>query len=266
MLPTPHEREVPEFPGLSQVASVGGASLSQFSFADASSQLTTKADVEVRGRFQPKSGGIAVPEDDSTEVVCEDTGADDNATSVKNTESQDDTEPTQISTEPGVSSTESVRAVNWAFADRPVINGMTEEQRKRAQAKQDSETALQLAAKYRQGKVSKFVSFDEVAALLDGPYNLFHSKPMVDALILPNVDVVGPLSVRSSEVGQAIPVIKRIPPLPVVVEAIEAIKLKQNVDLLAYWSDYGYATFDQLDAMASIAEARQRFLLSDALH
>lgn len=45
------------------------------------------------------------------------------------------------------------------------------------------------------------------------------------------------------------------------IEGINTIKLKQNVDLLAYWSDYGCATFDQLDAMANIIEARNHFKL-----
>ncbi|EGZ11825.1 hypothetical protein PHYSODRAFT_415082, partial [Phytophthora sojae] len=116
----------------------------------------------------------------------------------------------------------------------------TKAQRKRAQAKQDREAALELAAKYRQRKAGKLVSFNDVAALLDGPYSLFHSKPMID---------------------QDIPFIKGIPPLPIVTEAIDAIKIRQDIDLLAYWPDYGYATFDQLDAMASILEARQRFAL-----
>ncbi|GMF28485.1 unnamed protein product [Phytophthora fragariaefolia] len=120
-----------------------------------------------------------------------------------------------------------------------------------------------MTAKYPQGKISKFVSFDEGAALLDGPYSLFHSKAKVDALVLPRVDISGPLSVREFKVGQDVPVITKIPPLPNVLEAIDAIKLKQNIDLLAYWPDYRYATFDQLDAMASLAEAQQRFSLTE---
>ncbi|EGZ19486.1 hypothetical protein PHYSODRAFT_380276, partial [Phytophthora sojae] len=138
---------------------------------------------------------------------------------------------------------------------------MAKAQRKRAQAKQDREAALELAAKYHQRKVGKLVSFDDVAALLDGPYSLFHSKPMIGALVLPQVDVTGPLSVRAFKIDQDIPFIKGIPPLPIVTEAIDAIKIRQDIDLLAYWPDYGYATFDQLDAMASILEARQRFAL-----
>ncbi|OWZ18890.1 hypothetical protein PHMEG_0006951 [Phytophthora megakarya] len=73
---------------------------------------------------------------------------------------------------------------------------MTKARRKRAQSKKDREVALELAKKYRQGKVNKIVHFDDVAALLDGPYSLFHSKPMTDALKLPSVEVKGPVSVR----------------------------------------------------------------------
>ncbi|KAJ8533293.1 hypothetical protein ON010_g13962 [Phytophthora cinnamomi] len=153
------EREVPPFHGLSQVASVGEARLSQLSFADMSSELSTNANIEVASNgggsaaqlkaedkgsavvFSPKTGSS---EADSTGVACEETGDYGSA--------QDDTGPTQISTEPGVSSAESVKTVTWAFAERPVISGITKAQRKRAQAKQDREEVLQLAAKYRQGK------------------------------------------------------------------------------------------------------------------
>ncbi|KAG6608891.1 uncharacterized protein IUM83_12770 [Phytophthora cinnamomi] len=44
-------------------------------------------------------------------------------------------------------------------------------------------------------------------------------------------------------------------------EGIEAIKGAGNIDLVAHWPDYGCATFDQLDAMASIHEARNNFKL-----
>ncbi|KAG7377303.1 hypothetical protein PHYPSEUDO_011874 [Phytophthora pseudosyringae] len=111
---------------------------------------------------------------------------------------------------------------------------MTKAQRKRAEARDETTRARELAAKYRQGKVSKFVSFDDVAALLDGPYSVFHSKPMVDALILPSVEVQGALTVKPFAVDQDAPVIKKIPQLPAILEAIDAIKHEANIDLLAY--------------------------------
>ncbi|OWZ03787.1 LOW QUALITY PROTEIN: hypothetical protein PHMEG_00024427 [Phytophthora megakarya] len=55
--------------------------------------------------------------------------------------------------------------------------------------------------------------------------------------------------------------IKAIPQLDQVASAIDAIKMKQNTRLLAYWPSYGCATFDQLDAMSSIIEARIHFSL-----
>lgn len=105
------------------------------------------------------------------------------------------------------------------------------------------------------------IKFDDAAALLDGPYIMIHAKAMVDALMLPSVEVNRPVSMRPFNVGQAIPVITAIPQLAKVIEAINVIKLKQNIDLLTYWPEYGCATFDQLDAMASIIEARNRFKL-----
>ncbi|KAG3232185.1 hypothetical protein PI124_g22728 [Phytophthora idaei] len=104
-------------------------------------------------------------------------------------------------------------------------------------------------------------SFDQVVALLDGSYSMFHAKDMVDALVLPTVEVRGKLSVRSYAVGQDIPVVKSIPQMNKIMEAIETIKIKDDIDLLVYWPDYGYATFDQLDGMASIIEARNHFIL-----
>ncbi|KAG1711388.1 hypothetical protein DVH05_008642 [Phytophthora capsici] len=49
-------------------------------------------------------------------------------------------------------------------------------------------------------------------------------------------------------------------------EAIEAIKAKDDIDLLAFWPDYGDATFDQLDAMATLVEARGHFILVMKAH
>ncbi|KAE9270160.1 hypothetical protein PF008_g30682 [Phytophthora fragariae] len=271
------EREIPVFSGLSQVSSASGARISQLSFADAGPPVGTKATneeaIKVNDNAElenfeeceegdPKAAHSSGSEAGMTTAVgCDTAERDGSVAPPDRSASQDSTEPTQISTESEIASTEPAKAVTWSFTERTVINGMTKAQRKRAQAKQDRDAALILTAKYRQGKKSKVVALDDVAALLDGPYIMFHSKSMVDALVLPPVDVTGPLSVREFDVGQDIPVIKGIPPLPVVMEAIEAIKLKQNIDLLAYWPDYGYATFDQLDAMASIHEARQRFAL-----
>ncbi|KAF4140802.1 hypothetical protein GN958_ATG10021 [Phytophthora infestans] len=82
---------------------------------------------------------------------------------------------------------------------------------------------------------------------------------MVTALDLPHVDVSGPLTVRPYNTGEEVPVIKAIPQLDKIEEAIQAIKETGNPDLLAHWPDYGCAAFDHLDTMASTIEARHRF-------
>ncbi|KAL4168669.1 hypothetical protein KRP22_012067 [Phytophthora ramorum] len=84
---------------------------------------------------------------------------------------------------------------------------------------------------------------------------------MVDTLNLDDVEVQGSLSVRPYNVGQQVPKITRILQLDKIQEAITAIKATDNLNLLANWSDYGSATFDQLEAMASVLEARNRFQL-----
>eukprot|EP00644_Phytophthora_capsici_P018440 jgi/Phyca11/129777/e_gw1.87.132.1 len=118
---------------------------------------------------------------------------------------------------------------------------MTKAQRKKAHAEAETARARDLTKSYREGKAVNAVTFDDVAVLLDGPYSAMKAK--------------------SVTIGQAAPVIKAIPQAPAIIEAIEAIKIKQDIDLLAYWPDYGYANFDQLDAMASILEAQSRFSL-----
>ncbi|KAF4129174.1 hypothetical protein GN958_ATG21629 [Phytophthora infestans] len=71
----------------------------------------------------------------------------------------------------------------------------------------------------------------------------------------------GKLSVRSYAVGQDIPVVKSIPQMIKIMEYIEAIQIRVDLDLLACWPDYAFATFDQLDGMASVIEARNHFIL-----
>ncbi|KAF1786107.1 hypothetical protein GQ600_4602 [Phytophthora cactorum] len=146
--------------------------------------------------------------------------------------------------------------VTWKFADRPLVNGMTKAQRKRAKAKEGkSSFSARVGSQIARGKIEKKNGkLRQVVALLDGSYN------MVDALVLSTVEVRGKLSVRSYAVGQDIPVVKSIPQMNKIMEAIETIKIKDDIDLLAYWPD-GYTKFDQLDGMASIIEARNHFIL-----
>ncbi|ETI56993.1 hypothetical protein F443_00647 [Phytophthora nicotianae P1569] len=138
---------------------------------------------------------------------------------------------------------------------------MTKAQRKRAHARAEAARARELTNRYREDKASKVVTFDDVAELLDGPYSAMKAKAKIDAFDLPTVEIQGALSVRPKDVDQEVPVIKAIPQAPAIVAAIEKIKIKQDIDLLAYWPDYGYAIFDQLDTMASLLEARSRFSL-----
>ncbi|GMF44363.1 unnamed protein product [Phytophthora fragariaefolia] len=245
------ERESVVFPGLSQVSSVEGARLSQLSLCAVASsperniesgtlQNDENTDIEHNSsadKYSSTDMFAANAEQDThtsgVESVTLPSGSGSNS-------SEEATKLRPKATKSSKSSKERAKAVSWSFRKRPVINGMAKAQRKRAQAKQDRDAAIEMAAKYRQGTISKFVSFDEVAALLDGPYSLFHSKAMVDALVLPRVDNSGPLSVREFKVGQDVPVITK------------------NSSATQH---YGYATFDQLDAMASLAEAQQRFSL-----
>ncbi|KAG1690173.1 hypothetical protein DVH05_028380 [Phytophthora capsici] len=162
---------------------------------------------------------------------------------------------------PASMQTGSATGVTWSFAKRPIINGMTKAQRKKAHAEAETARARDLTKSYREGKAVNAVTFDDVAVLLDGPYSAMKAKSVVDALEIPTVEIKGVLAVRPKTIGQAAPVIKAIPQAPAIIEAIEAIKIKQDIDLLAYWPDYGYANFDQLDAMASILEAQSRFSL-----
>ncbi|KAF4132293.1 hypothetical protein GN958_ATG18526 [Phytophthora infestans] len=84
---------------------------------------------------------------------------------------------------------------------------------------------------------------------------------MLDTLVIPTVEVRGKLSVRSHAVDEDIPVVKSIPQMNKIMKAIEAIKIRDDNDLLAYWPDNGFAMFDQLDGMASVIEARNHFTL-----
>ncbi|KAE9040137.1 hypothetical protein PR003_g5864 [Phytophthora rubi] len=87
------------------------------------------------------------------------------------------------------------------------------------------------------------------------------AKFMVNALDLEDVEVQGSLSVRPFNVGQRVPKVTKILQLYKIQEAITAIKAKENLNLLANWSDFGYVILDRLEAMARLLEARNRFRL-----
>ncbi|KAL3658547.1 hypothetical protein V7S43_016431 [Phytophthora oleae] len=74
-------------------------------------------------------------------------------------------------------------------------------------------------------------------------------------------EIKGELELRRFNVGQAMPVIKAIPQTEKIQQAIQAIERKDNLELLARWDDYGYATYYQLKLMSSVTTARNNFKL-----
>ncbi|KAG6948954.1 hypothetical protein JG688_00014852 [Phytophthora aleatoria] len=245
------ERQGPSFTALPEVASLSGARLSQMTFGNVSSSNTKSENntKEDRSPTQDKSteGGVTTqvaktkegrlctntPETVAGAVLaCEKSAQD----------SQKNTEFAPKSIKPVQVSKERAQTVTWSFAERSVISGMTKAQRKRAQAKKDREAALKLAEKYSRGKDSKLVSFADVTAVLDSPYSMFHTKPMVNTLLLPTVEVKRPLSGKPFSFGKDIPVIKTIAQLTKVQEAIDSMKAANNTEALAYRPDFGCAT------------------------
>ncbi|KAF1787719.1 Ulp1 protease family, C-terminal catalytic domain [Phytophthora cactorum] len=102
------------------------------------------------------------------------------------------------------------------------------------------------------------------AVKLSGPYTFRTTKPLVDRLGLPPIEVNGALVVRRYNVGQQVPVIKAIPQAERIRHAIQAIEDTKNLDLLARWVEYGYATYDQLKLMENVVAARNNFNLVQA--
>ncbi|KAG3092664.1 hypothetical protein PI125_g17064 [Phytophthora idaei] len=84
---------------------------------------------------------------------------------------------------------------------------------------------------------------------------------MIDTLVRPTVAVSTAVSVKPYNEVRSIPAIKQLLPLDTAMEGIDAIKMAEDIDLLAFWPGYGYATFYQLVGMKRIQEARHRFAL-----
>ncbi|KAG1708985.1 hypothetical protein DVH05_022617 [Phytophthora capsici] len=148
-----------------------------------------------------------------------------------------------------------------SFAEPPRIRGLSKREKRRLAGGKELREARTLAVKIRDGKKTRKARLDDVAALLEGPYNYDMANAMVAALDLQTVTVEGQLSVRPYNVGQRVPQIRAIPQQDKIKEAIEAVKARNNLKLLAYWPDYGSATFDQLEVMDGILEARSQFQL-----
>ncbi|ETM00671.1 hypothetical protein L917_02627 [Phytophthora nicotianae] len=137
------------FPGLSQLSSVSGARLSQMSLG-----------------VPPRQNEV-LQEKRETAVAKDATEADQSNKGGKLSERTESTQKSTKSTaNQAFGGAEGACAVDWTFAERPIINGMTKAQRKREKAKEDTAKARELAAIYRKDKVPRYVTFDEVAALL----------------------------------------------------------------------------------------------------
>ncbi|ETK93601.1 hypothetical protein L915_03252, partial [Phytophthora nicotianae] len=148
-----------------------------------------------------------------------------------------------------------------SFAEPPRVRGLSNREKRRLSGRKELREARELALRINDGKKTRKTRLDDVAALLEGAYSMDTAKAMVDSLVLDDVEVQGSASIRPYNVGQRVPKIRAIPQLDKIREAIAAIKAKDNVKLLANWPEYGFATFDQLEAMASVLEARNQFQL-----
>ncbi|KAG1711964.1 hypothetical protein DVH05_009204 [Phytophthora capsici] len=199
------------FPGLSQVSSVSGARLSQMSFGETgspvisstrvSSDEAVEEDIGLEGDSnETKSPAGDRPDPPNPQEVGTSESNQSGRLSARTESAQKPTETTPNSTGKG-----KVNAVSWTFAERPIVNGLTKAQRKRAKTKEDAAKTRERAEVYRNGTLLRFVTFDEVAAPLDCSYSFYYSKAMVDALVIPNVEVHGELTVKPFAVAQDVP-------------------------------------------------------------
>ncbi|POM63275.1 hypothetical protein PHPALM_27432, partial [Phytophthora palmivora] len=151
------DSEVAVFPGLSQVSSIssiGGARLSQMSFAD----VITNApgdDITIPVVKNISTAKVVENANSSANTTCEvDEAVDAPTRSSTRTSSsvevqvspheKSETKPIATKTTPNNTKREGTSAKDtetftWSFAKRPVISGMTKAQRKQAQAKQDQD-------------------------------------------------------------------------------------------------------------------------------
>ncbi|GMF22482.1 unnamed protein product [Phytophthora fragariaefolia] len=130
--------------------------------------------------------------------------------------------------------------------------------------KEECHLALDVAEQYRTGKLKTPAKLEDVARLLDGPYSLFHAKPMAETLMLPYVNVQVPAQIQLYSAGQSVPVVKAIPQLEQVTEALCAMELcPKNLKMVAPWPGYGCVTRNQLEDMRLVHEAYQTFTLAN---
>ncbi|KAL4155784.1 hypothetical protein PRNP1_007886 [Phytophthora ramorum] len=231
---------------LSQESSMSSTGLTQISYVNPSLATSITPPAQRDGGLEASDppGDVDVEAKLSSTSASRDTGS-----------TPDGTELTQETPQEGS------KTAPISFTPPPRVRGLSNCEKRRLAGGKELREACALAVKIRDGKKIRKAQLDDVAALLDGAYSLDIAKAMVDTLNLDDVEVQGSLSVRPYNVGQQVPKITRILQLDKIQEAITAIKATDNLNLLANWSDYGSATFDQLEAMASVLEARNRFQL-----
>ncbi|KAE8902586.1 hypothetical protein PF003_g13368 [Phytophthora fragariae] len=253
---------------LPQVSSGESTGLTQISIASSSSQTPSAAAAEGDTDDLEEKSAVPVQDESAADHDVQDEDArESGAPSTEEAErrptsASSDTGPAQNSTEmvPEKPS-EGSKDDPISFSQPPRVRGLSKREKRRIAGDKELREARKLAVKIRDGKKTRKVRLDDVAALLEGAYSMDVAKSMVDALDLEDVEVQGSLSVRPFNVGQRVPKITKILQLDKIHEAITAIKAKGNLNLLANWSDFGYATLDLLEAMARVLEARNRFRL-----
>jgi hypothetical protein len=164
------------------VASVGTATLSQLSFADLDTQVDTVSGDELPPTQRASQGGSLGSSD-----LRNDTGThDEDASPVTSV-------PTSVvgsgvvdqkgtKTTPKVTESEELKRERsqWTFAKRPLVHGMAKAQRREKKRKEERDLALDLADQYRTDKVDTPAKLEHVARMMDGPYSLFHARPMAN--------------------------------------------------------------------------------------
>ncbi|KAF4129760.1 hypothetical protein GN958_ATG21049 [Phytophthora infestans] len=149
------------------------------------------------------------------------------------------------------------------FGSPPKRIGLSKRAEKKEVSKKELKEAKRIQNCIREGKKVRAVKLCHME-ILSGPYSSSTTRPLLDRLELPSVEVVGPLVVRKYNVSQPVPVIKAIPQGEKIRKAIHAIDDKGNQDLLARWDEYGCATYGQLKLMDLVVTAQNYFKMVKA--
>ncbi|KAF4134926.1 hypothetical protein GN958_ATG15881 [Phytophthora infestans] len=149
------------------------------------------------------------------------------------------------------------------FGSPPKRIGLSKRAEKKEVSKKELKEAKRIQNCIREGKKVRAVKLCHME-ILSGPYSSSTTRPLLDRLEPPSVEVVGPLVVRKYNVSQPVPVIKAIPQGEKIREAIQAIDDKGDQDLLARWDEYGCATYGQLKLMDLVVTAQNYFKMVKA--